>query len=230
MILGIGQSIGNPEWGYWLDFSPTPYQIKHLFCGENNIVGGNCIYCQKPLLRILTLDASDHVLNMDATRHPAVHLFYCWTCSIPYDEFSYKIKQDGSIEILKLPKKNLGELGMEGPYEGYTGVYPLKQVSLIPLTEEEQKQELTGSLRDLDRDIGKGRHQIGGFPYIFNPVKIDCLQCRQEMPLLACIEDNAIGNGFVKDESNSFVGNSGVQMLFHFCRNCSIVSATHSCD
>jgi hypothetical protein len=62
-------------------------------------------------------------------------------------------------------------------------------------------------------------------------MSISCPVCSTEMPLLAAICDDATGNDpFGVEVENSFVGNGGVQMIFHLCRECSVVSAYHSCD
>jgi len=49
--------------------------------------------------------------------------------------------------------------------------------------------------------------------------------------VLAAICDKAAGNEDINAEQNeTFTGNSGVQMVFLFCRDCSVVTAYHSCD
>jgi hypothetical protein len=123
--------------------------------------------------------------------------------------------------------------GPDGPYDGYTGHYWLKRVSLIPLSEKVQtRQKAAQSDSDLMLDLyGEQNHQIGGFPVIANSQEITCPVCLKESPLFAVICDDATGNnpGKVPAE-NTFVDNCGVQMVFHFCRDCSVVSAYHSCD
>jgi hypothetical protein len=66
---------------------------------------------------------------------------------------------------------------------------------------------------------------------ILNPQLRFCPVCEEEMPVLASICNEAAGNDPVgaKDEE-TFVGNCGVQMVFCFCRKCSVVSAYHSSD
>jgi hypothetical protein len=84
---------------------------------------------------------------------------------------------------------------------------------------------------DDDDDLFSPRHQVGGPPFIYNPSKTFCPLCSTEMPVLAAICDSAIGNDpFGVEQENSFTGNGGVQMLFQFCRDCSVVSAYQSCD
>ena len=47
------QPIGDPEWGHSLNFKPGPNEVLHDFCGENDIVGGSCPNCKRPLTRLL---------------------------------------------------------------------------------------------------------------------------------------------------------------------------------
>ncbi len=227
------QSKGNPEWGYKLNFSPTPSELLHDFCGRHDINGAVCPNCNKPLLRLLSLSARDRALNFDDARHPVVHLLYCWTCSIPYGEFSYQINRDGSVEILEVPPRQpKAEFGPEGPYDGYTGLFPHRDVSLQPLSDTQQKElearQREGAQDNFDAYFG---HQVGGYPFIYNPCKSFCPKCSNEMPVLAAICDSATGNDdFSNEPSETFTGNSGVQMVFQFCRDCSVVTAYHSCD
>ena len=91
MTENADQALGIPEHGYWLDFSPGPDVTQHDFCGSHEIVGASCPNCNKPLLRILSLYTIDPVLRPELSETPVIHLLYCWTCSIPYDRFSYKV-------------------------------------------------------------------------------------------------------------------------------------------
>jgi hypothetical protein len=100
-----GQSRGCPEWGYRLNFSPAKDDSIHQFCGPNEIPGGVCPNCEKPLLRLLSLDAKDGRLEFDAAHLPFVHLLYCWACSIPYGNFSYKITENGGVTLLQIPSQ-----------------------------------------------------------------------------------------------------------------------------
>lgn len=234
MLEDNAQSIGNPEWGYAVDFSPKPDDVIHQFCGVNNIPGAICPYCKKPLLRVLSLNAKDARLGIAPEKTAYVHLLYCWTCSIPYGEFSYKIKSDGGVEIVNLPPVYQGALGPDGPYDDYTGTFAAKDVALRPLTESTQRDLVAWLQSDSEDPNGLDdylTHQIGGVPFIYNPSKAFCPSCKAGMPLLAAICDSAVDNNpYQKNAQNSFAGNGGVQMIFSFCRNCSVVSACHSVD
>ena len=224
------QAAGIPEWGYWLDFSPAPDAIQHDFCGSHNILGANCPNCSKPLLRILSLLTADPALRPELSKTPVIHLLYCWTCSIPYGTFSYRIRRDGAVELLKLPPTNEYAFGPDGPYDEYTGVFPIKRVGLVALTKEEQRKQQKAQFDvDLALDLFPQKHQIGGFPVILNSQEVVCPVCSNAAPLFAAICDDASGNqpGDVQS-SQSFTGNMNVQMVFHYCRGCSVVSAYHS--
>jgi hypothetical protein len=228
------QPAGNPEWGYRLNFAPSPTAILHDFCGENRIEGAFCPHCQKPLLRLLSLNTKDEVLNIDPAKIPAVHLLYCWTCGIPFDEFCYRMNDDGSVSLLKVLLRYPSEFGPEGPYDGYTGVFGIHQVSLDPVSSEDQQRYKASWMADdvdsCDWDC-EVFHQVGGYPYLYNPERRCCPGCGMDMPFFASICDNATGNdAFAASGNDSFCDNGGVVMIFYFCRLCSVVSAYHSCD
>ena len=226
MVEDDSQLESNPKQGYLLDFSPAANQVQHDFCGDHEIPGALCPYCNKALLRILSLSAEESALNLNPKKTPFIHLLYCWTCSIPFGVFSYKINPDGGVELLQVPKRiPESEFGIDGPYDGYTGKFPAQKVSLEPLGDKAE----SSNERDEDDD-DEIRHQIGGRPFIDNPQSLACPTCSKEMPLLAAICNDATGNDPWQEESKTFTGNGGVQMIFHFCRDCSVVSAYHSCD
>jgi hypothetical protein len=189
------------------------------------------------LLRLLTLDAKDGRLNLDPTRHPLVHLLYCWTCSIPFGEFSYRVNPDGGVELLRVPPRqgpNV-EHGEAGPYDGYTGKFPHRQVALRPLSEDAQRRLVAHQTDESvylksEDDLFEPRHQVGGFPFVLNPTKTLCPVCSAEMPVLAAICDDAAGDRSF-DDAKTFAGSGGgLQMMFQFCRPCSVISAYHSMD
>jgi hypothetical protein len=227
------QSSGMPETGYRLNFSPPPGAFTHEFCGSNAVPGAQCPNCEKPLLKLASFSASDSALILDPARFATLPLLYCWTCALPYGEFQYKIHPDGSVGILKYLESCDGAFGPDGPYDGYTGEFRAIAFNLERQSDEEQRLlrlRFEGTEDDLPGELADPRHQVGGFPMIYNPQTDICSQCGAEMPMFATIADCALGNGDAKDPEDSFVDNSGVQTVFSFCRNCSVVSAYHSCD
>ena len=229
------QSKGEPEWGYWLNFAPKDGEVVQQFCGVNEIVGAECPNCGRGLVRVMSLDAKDSRLNLDLERHPVVHLLYCWTCGIPFEEFAYRVNGDGSVELLRVAGRMPGvELGAAGPYRGYTGVFAARRVSLEALSAEGQeklKARFAGEKVEDPGGLLGLHHQVGGYPVILNPQLRFCPVCEEEMPVLASICNEAAGNDPVGvPDEETFVGNCGVQMVFCFCRKCSVVSAYHSSD
>jgi hypothetical protein len=206
----------------------------HEFCGPNEIENARCPNCPRPLLRILSLSGTDPRLNLDPSKTPAVHLLYCWTCSIPFGIFSYRILRDGGVQLLQVPETHAYAFGPDGPYDGYTGHFPLKKVGLTRLRQDEQRGQRAAQ-RDLDSALElllRQEHQIGGFPVIANSQEMICPVCSHTSPLLAAISDSASGAsvGSPVPVQETFTSNCGVQIVFHFCRGCSVVLAYHSCD
>jgi hypothetical protein len=235
MIENAFQSAGDPESGYWLNFSPSEHEVQHEFCGEHNIAGAMCPNCKKPLLRLLSLNAEDPALNLDKSKTPLIHLLYCWTCALPYGEFNYKINPDGSIELLNVLDRYEWAFGADGPYDGYVGRFPPLKVSLEPQSRIELEKLAARFASDSEAGSYDGfwepRHHIGGYPFISNPEKLNCPICSKEMPTLAAICDSAVDNNPWQDEpSNSFAGKGGGQMVFQFCRKCSVISSYQSND
>jgi len=226
------RNAGLPTQGYWLDFTPGNPEAIHDFCGAHEIHGGQCPYCSKPLVRVLSLDSSDARLGVDASKTPVVHLLYCWTCSIPYGEFSYRIHSDDSIEILQIPPIYRYAFGADGPYSGYTGEFPHRRAALKPLSEKEQAQLQSAATGNTEppSELAVPRHQVGGFPFIYNPSVVACPSCSGEIPLLAAICDAAGVSGGENEVpvEHRFTGDDSKQMIFHFCRPCSVVVAYHS--
>ena len=145
-------------------------------------------------------------------------------------------ERDGSVELIEVPSRKPDiEFGPEGPYDGYTGAFPLQRVSLQRQSDEEHaalKDRWSLNTDEAEGDLFEPRHQVGGYPFIYNPKKRLCPKCANEMQLLASICNDATGNDPWQTEiaANTFADNGGVQMFFLLCRGCAIVSAAHSCD
>ena len=132
-------------------------------------------------------------------------------------------------------KEYQGALGPDGLYDSYTGEFPEVRVGLRPLSDAEEQRAL--ELRaSCEWPVGEEHltdpvHQIGGFPMIYNEWdNITCPLCRNAVPFLATICDSAEGQQAPLDPNKSFVDNFGVQMVFHYCGPCRVVTAYHSCD
>jgi len=225
----------NPLGPHLLTFSGPLEDRPHTFCPGQTVAGADCPNCQKPLLCLLSLQTSKLPLRTSLPQAPvAIHLLYCWTCAIPFGPFSYRIHEDGRVEILQYLDRYSGCFGLAGPYDGYTGRYPESQVGLRALSVEEQglarQLRADGEYPEAYRYLTHPVHQVGGVPMIHNPQTVQCPTCRQASPFFATICDNAVGQEYQRDSALTFTGNSGVQMVFHWCALCAVMSAYHSCD
>lgn len=222
-----------PERGYLLTFPEAPALGPHRMAGTNSIRGAGCPNCNKPLLRVLTLDTKQLPFQLTPNPPPFLHLLYCWTCAIPYGPLVYRLDTDAGIELLDYMKECEGAFGPEGPYDGYTGKFREVHVGLQGLTDEQEELALlqrAGEYRPGGPNLDDTLHQVGGFPMIYNEQEPDCPLCGNCAPFLATIADNAEGQGIQEDQKKTFTGNCGVQMVFHYCAPCRVVTAYHSCD
>lgn len=79
--------------------------------------------------------------------------------------------------------------------------------------------DFTDALRYEHISLDLGGHQIGGVPYTNQGVReLACPTCGRSMPLLACLADETL-------DARGFTGNSCVQVLYHACHECGVVSA-----
>jgi len=223
--------ISDPSVGYLVfprseTFATDSQRPKHTFCGENNLRGGMCPNCNRPLLILLTLDSSDYRLNIEKVNFPQLFLLFCWTCQLAQDVFSYKQISGKEVKILHFKR---GECYSDFPYDNYPIYFPEADAILRELANEDR--EIISSLnsgllrlsqvRKLRPDLISPRHQIGGEPYLIQAEgtnEIRCLQCESNMPFFTAIADSG-------PFGTQFTGNDFVQMLFHLCRKCSIITA-----
>lgn len=223
-----------PEHGYLLTSPGDPKVGPHRMGGTQSIRGADCPNCKKPLLRVLTIDTSRSPFALTPSPPKFIHLLYCWTCAIPYGPLAYRLETDGAVELIEYLKEYDGVFGPEGPYDGYTGKFREVCVGLEALTEEEEELALlvwAGAESPPGKPhLGDIQHQIGGFPTIFNPQEPNCPGCGAPAPFLATICDNAEGQGLQEDVMKTFTDNCGVQMVFHYCGPCRVITAYHSCD
>lgn len=225
----------DPAEPYLLTFAGRLEKRPHRFCPSAAIAGADCPNCKKPLLRLLTLQTSELPFWRSRAKVPAaIHLLYCWTCAIPYGRFGYRIRRGGNVEILKYKDHEAGAFGPDGPYDGYTGKFPERKVGLRALSGKEQKLALQlradEEFDEKNRHLTDPVHQIGGIPMIYNPEEVQCSACGRDIPFFATICDNARGQDYQADTSSTFVGCSSVQMVFHWCAACAVMTAYHSCS
>lgn len=215
--------------GYWFKFD-NGGDAKHEFCGEHSVDGASCPNCDKPLLRLVSLDMSAKEVSRIESFGDRLNLFFCWTCPISQEEFIYEVLEDGGVKILKYGK---GESYIDFPYDQYPVFFPLRAFDLEKLTSNEQEVIIqlnnnSVGIYDLNEDLrylSMPAHQLGGEPYIIQSdlANIRCPRCKNEMNFLVSVADK-------HSSEISFTENEYVQLLFHICNNCSIVSAKQYCD
>jgi hypothetical protein len=235
-----------PSRGYFLKLTENQnWPYKHLFCGEHTIPGAWCVNCNRPLLRFLTLDLSDPVLELGLAGE-LLTLLYCWTCRLAQTRFYYRCLPGDAIEVVSAGR---GGHTPDFPYNAYPTFFPGKFVRPVALTVAMQDRivsenagkapcsgpngggipSLTETVRrDLPREKGRDRleprHQIGGQPFLLDTYRpVTCPICRCRMPFVVCISDES-GAGI------GFTGNPYVQVLYHLCRSCRCVGAYHQTD
>jgi len=225
----------DPSQGYWLDFK-SPGKFSHSFGGASPVPAGDCINCEKPLLHFLSLDTSDERLNLGGLPVPHLPLLYCWTCEAQGD-FVYRVDPVSGVEVLD---QGMGERLEDFPYENYPEQFPGFSVDLRAISASDQRiirrivHSRTAHLTDDMRHLRDAKHQIGGEPFLWQPMRSDmeCPVCSAEMPFLATICDNATGPDVRNNYRTemSFTRNIGVQVVYHCCRRCSVVGAYQICD
>jgi len=219
-----------------LDFA-APGSFQHVMGGQHSISGADCPNCEKPLLRFLSLDTTDERLGLRGLDAPHLPLLYCWPCGISEEEFFYRVKKDGSVELVA---SGYGPPSDRYPYEGYPDHFPMRRVELraIPDGDQELVRAINRSsyspFSAAHEHLRSARHQIGGEAFLWQPLREDltCPDCSLEMLFLATICDNAVGPDVRKGyrEEVSFTKNLGVQVVYHYCRDCSVVGAYQMCD
>jgi hypothetical protein len=215
-----------PKRGYFLIPAPgdSLRSYRHALCGveRHNI----CPNCRRPLLRVLTLDTRDPRLELNTTTVGSLPLplLFCWRCNVSQGPFYYRLLSEPLVELLIY---NRGGVEADFPYPDYPDYFPESPVTLAAIPPDVQERLVKINEGEIDdMQLGRPRHQIGGIPYLFQyepERQSSCAVCHAPMPFLATIcDDNGDARGFTE--------NSGVQMLFRYCRRCCVVLAYQQCD
>lgn len=222
-----------PEQGHWIRFcgQDEADPFEHAFCGAHNIPGAECPNCRTPLLRLLTLDLADARLQLASLSCPKLHLLYCWTCNEQAFPYVYSFDSDGGVSVI--------QAGLRGrarnfPYSDYPEYFPAQPIRLVPLTREDQdvltrigcdpRSDESFILQERYPELATPHHQVGGRPYLIQDFWMDtCPQCSAPTPMLAAISDDTGGE-------HEFTDNPFVQVVFHLCTACQIVSVKNICD
>jgi hypothetical protein len=156
-------------------------------------------------------------------------LFFAWTCEISRDVFTYRIQSEDRIEILHYRQ---GPAYADFPYANYPAYFPARLFELRKITSEEQKTIAAVNRRRLKRstihddrpDLVRPLHQFCGEPYLVNsPREVTCPVCHGEMPVYASASDETMSE-------RGFVHSNFVQVLFHLCAPCAVVTAYQLAD
>lgn len=181
-------------------------QGRHIFCGAHDIPGGGCPNCSRPLLQMMSLDATDDRLHLAPLGVKRVPLMFCWQCNIAQDVTQYRLRHDGGIDLLRFKR---GTQGPDFPYSDYPVSFPGARFELATAPNTPAKSP---------------HHQIGGRPFLIQGLRdLRCRICRRRMQFLACVADDAT-------EGWTFAGNSWVQTLFHVCLDDGVIASYHECD
>jgi len=202
---------------------------RHVACGEHAIDGADCPNCNKPLLRMLSLDTMDERLGLQHLGVAFVHLLFCWTCNLAQERTAYELLPSGGVRLLRYQE---GGCESDFPYEDYPRFFDGADVALDPVPAQEAKTIARlndGSLSswDLpkrDRHLATPRHQVGGKPlFLQGEPAVLCPKCSAPMTFIACCGD-------ATPDGRGFTGNELVQVVFMLCARDLIVVSYQECD
>jgi len=215
--------------GYWVRFVDIRdnFEFGHEFCGPHRIRGATSPNSGRPLLQLLKLHLTDTRLNLSYPDVSILPLLFSWTCDISQGPLLYQLIDETAIEILRY---RAGAAYQDFPYPGYPEHFPVKLVSLVPLSIEEQStirkvnNEETDQVYGLRPDLCRPEHQVGGEPFLVQPwIELSCPKCSRGMPFLASIGDHS-------GSTTGFTGNIFVQTIFSLCVSCRTIGAYQQCD
>jgi hypothetical protein len=221
----------RPKRGYLVtDRGSTRSRRAHSLFGTNDVPGGTCPNCNKPLLLLLTLDTADRRLGIRDCPMPRLPLLFCWTCNVAQSNFVYRLEADA----VQLVEFGVGGVVTDFPYPSYPTNFPQRAVKLEPLTDLDQQMIHLINEGELEPIWGRQYtpifttpvHQVGGEPLGSNidfDTDRECRECGSSMRFLASIADDA-GDGL------AITQNAYVQTLFFLCRKCWLIMAQQICD
>lgn len=221
--------VSVPGQGFSVVLAPSARNHDHRFCGDHRIEGAVCPNCDKPMLRVMSLDTADARLELQDLGVPAVHLLFCWTCNLAQGESAYELREDGGIRWVSYLR---GGVERDFPYPDYPPAFPGTGLELEALSREDQATLIRlneGSLDPSKLDVSRAplcqpAHQIGGEPFfVQSPPAELCPVCWEPMLFLASVADATL-------DGRGFTGNSGVQQLYMLCRKDRIVTTLQQCD
>jgi hypothetical protein len=220
-----------PKQGYWLRprGESSPAGATHFLGGKFGGEGSNCPNCNKPLLLVLDLGAHDLRLGLSQTGLLRLPLLFCWTCIAAESTIRYRVDERGNrITLLEFER---GDMLSGYPKGYYPWAFPQHQLALHAITETEQavlqqinRAEDPGFAAAHYSDLARPAHQVGGEPYLVQPIQQTlCKECGVSMPLFAATSNETFS-------PEKFADYDWVQVLFHVCRTCRVVACYQLMD
>ena len=200
-------------------------ETPHIMNGEHESRSAVSPNTGLPLLRLLEIESTSFLIPGPK----CIALYYEWVSGISEGPFSYRMLDEGAVEILSLQR---GKQSTDFPYKNYPNHFPKQFVEMQKMSGDEQRTIIAmnsgevdpHSLRRSSPHLAMPIHQLGGIPYGAPEFETCiCPQCREEMKFLASIGDDA-GSGCV------YVDNSFVSVIFQYCVKCAIITAFNICD
>jgi hypothetical protein len=206
----------------------APSYDGHMLCGHQNIAGAVSPNSGRRLLQLAQINTSDPRLELASANFEVLPLLYSWTCDIHHGTFTYRVGR-GAVALLDFQR---GQAYSNFPYDNYPDSFPPLSMELSPISATDQQIIL--ELNDRDAAcasphrrtfLDAPRHQVGGIPRLMQDEEFsfNCPVCTGEMPFLASIADD---NGTPR----GFTGNAYIQVVYHLCRACWVVTAYNICD
>jgi hypothetical protein len=201
----------RPTQGYYMvPAKSAPSQDGHILGGSQSIAGAVSPNSGKPLLQLAQINTADPRLELETAGFAALPLLYGWTCDIHQGLFTYRVEPD-RVELLDFPQ---GRTYTDFPYENYPDAFAPVPMNLAPI-------DAKGRRTDPDEP----QHQLGGTPTLMQDAVsgLKCPRCAGAMPLFAAIaNDNGTPPGFTD--------NPYVQVVYHLCRACWVITCYNVCD
>lgn len=203
--------------------------VPHVAGGEHEVDGAYCPNCDKPMLRMLSLDTTDGRLGLARLGVPFVHLLFCWTCNLAQSHTAYELLPSGGVQLQRhLAGGNAGDF----PYADYPRHFSGAGVWLDPVPAQEV--QVVAELKDGSRSatdlstqqqhLSVPRHQVGGSPlFLQGAPAVLCPACATPMAFITCCADEA-------PDGARYTGNQFVQVVFMLCERDRIVSSYQECD
>ena len=206
----------------------------HIMGGRPLLAEATCPNCALSLTRFLHIDCKSAPFTSLSQNWTFIELLYCWQCSLSQSPFSYKITENGELELVSVCK---GDVVSEFPYENYPRWFTECRVEMKPLEARFAKdlelfhqlsvmapEQIASRWSYSERDLlTTPFHQVGGIPFLNDYSPACCPSCSEGMQFIATIAYNSVSGEL-------FVDSEYVQVVYFVCQKCNIVTARQDCD